>query len=481
MLRAPFSSEFDPSEEAEGSIDPLGLQPGYERLADRLLPAVTVRMGRPRFVTAMAVGACVCDEWDTDAIAADEVTPPWLVWEWFVVEAFVRAEDLLSGISRVPGIQKVRRALRNQRPVSATAYLKTPTAFGFTGVFRRLARGIGIVTDDGSLDDGGYELVSAWAKDQGLDGIIDASAGEGHGFRERLRRAVAQGMEKGHTTHQSGEFWRDLARHLNLAAPGRKEKKVLMDRILSHAGPVEMIACLKEELIAQGGVSERENEAPFLRKLTGNAPPNLQQLLTAIDAYEAFARAITDAFDGLRHCASSHGGAPVDAENFSSVKAAKSALAALGRSLARVRSHPTLLEWERDQKGLAQAVDRFDGIRTGRDLFNAILTHHEHVQREKPPNGKRPWFERGPRGKVVLRSGYALQEHQKKRAAMYTNIGFQPFRDFLPIWELSDEEPTLIGYGADSRALARPVDRRGDLWPPPWLRDDQFHLRRRAF
>ena len=136
MLRAPFSSEFDPSEEAEGSIDPLGLQPGYERLADRLLPAVTVRMGHPRFVTAMAVGACVCDDWDTDAVAADEITPPWLVWEWFVIEAFVRAEDSLSGISGIPGIQKVRRALRNQRPVSATAYLKTPSAFGFTGAER---------------------------------------------------------------------------------------------------------------------------------------------------------------------------------------------------------------------------------------------------------------------------------------------------------------------------------------------------------
>ena len=59
MLRAPFSSKFDPSEEAEGSIDPLGLQPAYERLADRLLPAVTVRMGRPRFVTALALGICV--------------------------------------------------------------------------------------------------------------------------------------------------------------------------------------------------------------------------------------------------------------------------------------------------------------------------------------------------------------------------------------------------------------------------------------
>lgn len=90
-----------------------------------------------------------------------------------------------------------------------------------------------------------------------------------------------------------------------------------MHRILSHAGQVEMIACLNEALIAQGGISGREDEAPFLRKLTGNAPPDLQQLLTAIDAYEAFARAITDAFDGLRYCASSYGGAPVDAENFS--------------------------------------------------------------------------------------------------------------------------------------------------------------------
>jgi hypothetical protein len=84
-------------------------------------------------------------------------------------------------------------------------------------------------------------------------------------------------MEKGHTTHQSGEFWRDLARRLDPAAPGRNEKKVLMHRILSHAGQVEMIASLKEALIAQGGVSGREDEAPFLRKLTRNAPPDLKQ------------------------------------------------------------------------------------------------------------------------------------------------------------------------------------------------------------
>jgi hypothetical protein len=431
MLRAPFSSEFDPSEESEGSIDPLGLQPGYERLADRLLPAVTVRMGHPRFVTAMAVGACVCGGWGTDVVAADEITPPWLVWEWLVVEAFVRAGESLSGSSRIPGIQKVRRALRNKRPVSAGAYLKTPTAFGFTGVFRRLARGIGVLTEEGMLDDGGYDLIMAWAKDQHLDGIIDAADGDGHAFRERLRRAVGQGMEKGHTTHQPGDFWRDLARRLDPRTPGGNEKRVLLDRILSRAGQAEMIAPLKQALVAQGGVGAREDEAPFLRKLTGKAPPGLEQLLAAIDAYEAFARAITDAFDCLRYCATSHGGASVDAQDFFSVKAARSAFAALGPSLARIRSHPMLLEWERDQKGLAQALDRFDGVRTTGDLFDAVLNHHEHVQREKPPNGKRPWFERAPRGKVVVRSGYALSEPPEEKGGYVHEYRIPTFSGFL--------------------------------------------------
>jgi len=431
MLRAPFSSEFDPSEEAEGSIDPLGLAPAYERLADRLLPAVTVRMGRPRFVTAMALGACVCENWDTDAVSADGVTPAWLVYEWFVVEAFVRAEESLSGRSGIPGIQKVRRALRNGRPVSASAYLKTPTVFGFTGVFRRLAREIGILTEDGRLDDGGYELLTAWAKDQGLDGIVDASSGDGCALRKRLQRAVSQGMEKGHTTAQAGEFWRDLAQRLDPAKPGRNEAKALLARILSRAGPVEMIASVRDALVAQGGVPDREGEAPFLRKLSNRAPADLKQLLTAIDAYEAFGRTITDAFNTLRHCASINGGAAVDAKAFSSAKTTKIALEALKPGIARIRMHPSLLEWERDQTGLVQALERFEGVRNCTDLFDAVLNHHEQVQGNKPPNGKRSWFERASGGKVVVRSGYSLYESEEDPGEYVHEYRIPTFSGFL--------------------------------------------------
>ena len=410
MLRAPFSSEYDPSEESEGSIDPLGLQPGYERLADRLLPAVTVRMGRPRFVTAMAVGSCVCERWDTDTVAADEVTQPWLVFEWFVIEAFIRAEEVLSSLSGIPGSQKVGNAIRHQRPVSAPAYLKTPTVFGFSGIFRRLARAIGIVTEDGRLDDGGYELLFAWAKDQGLEGFVDASSGAGHDLRERLRRAVSQGLEKGHTTYQPKDFWRELAERLDPQRPGRNESRLLLERILTRSGPMDKVTPLKEALIAQGGVEAREAEAPFLRKLTRRAAPDLKDLLTAIDCYELFGRAMTYALDGLRYFSSQNGGAPIGGNEFAATKEAKMAVREMGPAVARVREHPTLLEWEREQPTLLQAVERFEAVRSESDLFDAVLDFHEQVQRGKPPNGKRSWFERTRQGKVVVRSGYTVKD-----------------------------------------------------------------------
>ena len=212
----------------------------------------------------------------------------------------------------------------------------------------------------------------AWARDQHLDGIIDG-AGDGSSFRERLRRAVARGMDRGHTTPQPSQFWRDLTSRLHPSKPGCNEKKVLLNRILSRAGPVEMIVALKEALIAQRGVSTRDEEAGFLRTLATKAPPDLKQLLTAIDAYEDFARAITDAFDGLRHCATIRGRAPVEAQDFASVEATKVALAALARSLQRIHSHPTLLEWERERKELAQAVELFDGVRNASNSFDAVL------------------------------------------------------------------------------------------------------------
>jgi hypothetical protein len=157
--------------------------------------------------------------------------------------------------------------------------------------------------------------------------------------------------------------------------------------------------------------------------LSGCAPAELKQLLTAIDAYEAFGRAITDAFNGLRYCASINRGAPVDAKAFSAAKVVKTALEALGPSLA-----PTLLEWERDQTGLVQALERFEGVRNCADFFDAVLNHHEQVQGNK---GKRAWVERAPRGKVVVRSGYSLHEAPEGQGAYVHEYRIRTFSGFL--------------------------------------------------
>ena len=120
MLSPPVLSEFDPVLEAEGSVDPLSLARTYEHLADKVLPALTVRMSRIRFVTAIAAGARVCADWGQDDLAKDGVTPPWLVFEWFVVEGLVRRREKLRADSRRLRIQVLdslsrRRFLQAQR------------------------------------------------------------------------------------------------------------------------------------------------------------------------------------------------------------------------------------------------------------------------------------------------------------------------------------------------------------------------------
>ncbi len=70
----PFLTAPDPAVSGEGAIDPLGFATVGDRLADWFLPGMTARMIRPRFLTAIAVSAVVCEGMEEE-IAADRVTP----------------------------------------------------------------------------------------------------------------------------------------------------------------------------------------------------------------------------------------------------------------------------------------------------------------------------------------------------------------------------------------------------------------------
>jgi hypothetical protein len=88
----PYRSEFDPEIQGEGSIDPLGLAALADRLADWIFPGMTARMWRPRFLTAMAATSVIVEPFE-DELAKDGATPPWLIFEWYYVEAMTRLGD----------------------------------------------------------------------------------------------------------------------------------------------------------------------------------------------------------------------------------------------------------------------------------------------------------------------------------------------------------------------------------------------------
>jgi hypothetical protein len=196
----PFLTLPDPPVTGEGVLDPLGLATTGERLADWILPGMSARMNRPRFLTAIAVSAAVCE--GLQEVAADGVTPAYLVFEWLLVESFARAAERLDA-QQTPGIEKARTCQRADVRMSARGYLKAPTVFGFHGVYRRLARDMGIVDED-ILSERGYALLKTWEREQGLDGFLDTgSAGLGAANRRQLlRAAVSDGLREGYT-HRS--------------------------------------------------------------------------------------------------------------------------------------------------------------------------------------------------------------------------------------------------------------------------------------
>jgi len=414
MLAPPVLSLLDLDAVGEGSTDPLSLSTIYERLADRVLPAVTVRMGRIRFVTAMCAAARVCRDFDEDIVAKDGVTPPWLVCEWFVIEALVRTRDTLDDAARIPGALKVAHCIRNKRPVTDATYLKTPKVFGFSGIFRRLATTLGFLTDDLALDDVGYELLRAWERDQGLDGFLDGpdgGAGDGILLRNSMRKAVKAGLDVGSTVIRPREFWSDIAERLQPGRPGGREKVVLRRALRgSHLVAAAHEAGFADEVISalidRGTTIDRTAEPKFLRRVARNASDALAKHLAAIDAYERLCVPVAAAFDLVRHMSTTAAFGPVTADQFARHALAPRLITLLADGRKAVEDDPKLLEWEPDVRTL---LESFGEVRRPGDLFDAVVDHHYRTQQAKPPDGKRPWVERLG-SSVILRTAYPVPE-----------------------------------------------------------------------
>src|SRR5579872_4477507 len=121
----PLLSEADPKISAEGSIDPLGMYSIADALAVRMIPGVRERQQHPRFLTCIAVSLSLCSAFPDEVVAVDEISEPWQVFEWYLVEGLVRTTNDRSLLRGLPGQDKAGAVIKDGVPLSAKRYLKT--------------------------------------------------------------------------------------------------------------------------------------------------------------------------------------------------------------------------------------------------------------------------------------------------------------------------------------------------------------------
>ena len=404
----PFLTLPDPVVSGEGALDPLGLAMISERLAEELLPGLRARMSRPRFLTAMAISASVCDGLQGQ-YASDGTTPAYLVFEWLLVEAFVRQCDE-STTWRTPGILKARGVRASGDAMCARTYLKAPTVFGFHGVYKPLARHLGIVDDELRLRDRGYELLKIWQDEQGLNGFIESATGDGPGrmARQTLRSAVEDGLAAS-CTKRSGSWqgWQLLAKHVAPANIGSKEAKFIRQLLKdSTAAPRGEVFDLLRNIGDTEDPSEDQISRAFLVPGSGK---ELNARLNAIACYEKTCALLEEAFDWIRYLSSHSLGRPITGATFANDRRPGQ----LSKSLAQAmrKTQTALAVSPLGVQQLFAALSKgFDGVHDAGALFEAVLERHRRVQDEKPPEGKRSWFDRAPDGATVVRPPYRVRE-----------------------------------------------------------------------
>jgi len=413
-ITLPFLTLFDAGDKTEGALDPLGLATTGDRLANWILPGLTARMSRPRFLTAMAVASAVCDGLEEET-ASDHLTPACIVFEWLLVEGFARCGKP-DAIKRTPGIDKARATVAAQLPMSATHYLKTPGVFGFHGVYSRLARHLGLLDEAYRLRDSGYELVKIWEQEEQLDGFIAAlSRGTSSGSRQALRAAVEDGLQAGYSKRSTTwQGWAFFAGHLTPARIGKREAAFIRQLLCDPGGDRrEEIFQLMEQLSGVAGASE-SSEAAIVERLLPHASHELARRFETIKAYEQVCGLIEDAFDWLRYLSSQAGTRALRRDDFASHHGVSEIAEVMpkGWRVAGALLDDAPPQAQREFAALARFFDDAD---SGESLFEALLARHAHIQRAKPPEGKREWFERAADGSLFVRPLYRLDEPPRER------------------------------------------------------------------
>lgn len=410
----PTFTRHDPKVAGEGNLDPLGLAQIADQLAVDLVPGIRERMSRPRFLTAITVGSVVLEDLEHDP--ARSGVAPFFVWEWLVLESFVRSEADHPDLRSVPGIQMTRSAWRNHGYLDAASYLKTPRIFGFHGVYKRLASRLGLVDAELRPLPTSKTLLDAWAK--GLDYTDFEATTE---LRAEWRRMIVRALNRDTPSTKSLLTTATAEVIAKAFSPGRiptAEKRVLRS-LLNGDGPQDLGAFATLAGLLREPDADELSERDIHDRLA-QREARWAGLVRAIQAYESFARTLQDAFDAIRHSAGARyeQGLTLDELGVSpefqgqtrslavDYRRAEEALAKLAGALGSVSTT------------FHERFELFATVSTAQ-LPELLLTHHEKIQAAKPPEGKRSWFDRIDNARVFLRHPYRLDDDWAPRPGTY--------------------------------------------------------------
>jgi hypothetical protein len=183
--------------------------------------------------------------------------------------------------------------------------------------------------------------------------------------------------------------------------------------------------------------------------LLPRASPHLRKKLDAIFHFEAACDLLEDAFDWIRHLSSHAGARAITAADFAAKPEVARIAAALPEALRRAEG--TIAELDdalRMQQEMAALAKSFDAVRASDELFEAILARHESVQREKKPDGKRSWFERGLDGSTFVRIPYRLSSAPAPRKYWNRPYRFDAVRSFLDDLKVGSQSRVTVHESA---------------------------------
>jgi hypothetical protein len=411
----PFRSDFDPEIQGEGSIDPLGLAALADRLADWIFPGMTARMWRPRFLTAMAAASVIVEPF-ADAVAKDGTTPAWLIFEWYYIEPIARLpEEEISG-QRIPGILKAQQAARDKVQMNPNRYLKTPKVFGFHGVYKTLATHSKVLDNRMMLSENGNQLLKIWEQEQGLSGYRDGekSQGEGARLRRLFQDAIKTSLQSCQTEKPAS--WAGAALVLNHLAPhrpGSNERKFLWELLVDKSVDLrgELFVNLRDKSLLKK-FSDEQSERGLLKGIRPRVSEELRRRLDAIEAYENFCRPLHESFDRLQFLSSARIPCVIKVDDFEKDQRVSEIASGLQSSIVDARKSLGESPIQSTFENLAQ---RFEAVRSGGDLFHALSEHHASVQKGKPPEGKRSWFESTANGGMIVRPPYRIDKNPRRR------------------------------------------------------------------